>query len=73
MIKESKNVKKVKVPNTPIEYLTNAVRKKFPRDNRNKKHLTCSIFVEKLHTWFYEIHDSIEWQEISMVRNEDNM
>ena len=66
LLKEGKSVKHFKIEDNPIEYLVGVLRRKFPRDNRNKKVLTRAVFVKKLHLWFYEIHESIEWQETKM-------
>ena len=66
LLKAGKSVKHLKIEDNPVEYLVGVLRRKFPRDKRNKKVLTKSVFVKKLHQWFYEIHDSIDWQETTM-------
>ena len=46
-----------------IERLVSILRRQFPRDLQSKKKtLTREDFVNKLHLWLYEIHDSEDWQ-----------
>ena len=61
---QGKSVKSMQKPDfRQIERLVSILRRQFPRDLQSKKKtLTREDFVNKLHLWLYEIHDSEDWQ-----------